>query len=141
MLSKAVKFLLLTEAFAVATYAVGWWGVPVLALICGLAVEPKAKPLGFVSLCAAAGWASLLLLDAARGPVGELARRFGGIMSVPPFILILVTLLFPALLAWSAASIGVAIRRMVPVSEPSPAEPAVEQAANAGAGGVAIADA
>ena len=58
MLSKAVKFLLLTEAFAVATYAVGWWGVPVLALICGLAVEPKARPLRFISLCAAAGWAT-----------------------------------------------------------------------------------
>jgi hypothetical protein len=141
MLSKAVKFLLLTEAFAVATYAVGWWGVPVLALICGLAVEPKARPLSFVSLCAAAGWASLLLLDAARGPLGELARRFGGVMSLPPFVLILLTLLFPALLAWSAASIGVAVRRMIPVSHAQTAEPAAEPIANAGAGGVAIADA
>ena len=50
VLSKAVKFLLLTEAFAVATYAVGWWGVPVLALICGLAVDPKARP---VRICRA----------------------------------------------------------------------------------------
>jgi hypothetical protein len=113
----------------------------VLALICGLAVEPKARPLRFVSLCAAAGWASLLLLDAARGPLGELARRFGGVMSLPPFVLILITLLFPALLAWSAASIGVAVRRMIPVSRAQTAAPAAEPIANAGAGGVAIADA
>lgn len=140
MLGKAVKFLLLTEAFAVATYAVGWWGVPVLALICGLAVEPKARPLGFVSLCAAAGWASLLLLDAARGPVGELAHKFGGVMNLPPFVLILVTLLFPALLAWSAASVGVAVRRMIPVGHAGHTEQLVEKNASAG-GGVAIVDA
>jgi hypothetical protein len=140
MLSKAVKFLLLTEAFAVATYALGWWGVPVLALICGLAIEPKARPLRFIGLCAAAGWASLLLLDAARGPLGELARRFGAVMSLPPVVLILITLLFPALLAWSAASIGVAVRRMIPGGDTQPAVPATEPIATAGSGGVAMAD-
>jgi len=140
MLSKAVKFLLLTEAFAVVTYAVGWWGVPVLALICGLAVDPKARALRFVALCAPAGWASLLLLDAARGPLGELARRFAGVMGLPPLVLILITLLFPALLAWSAASIGVAIRRMIPGADSESTQPAAEPIATGGPGGVAMAD-
>jgi len=140
MLGKAVKFLLLTEAFAVATYAAGWWAVPAFAMICGLAVEPKARPVRFIALCAASGWASLLLLDTARGPMGELSRRFAGVMGLPPAVLIAVTLLFPALLAWSAATIGVAVRRMIPVSRAQPSEPAAEPIATAGHGGVAMAD-
>lgn len=140
MLTKAVKFLLLTEAFAVATYAMGWWGVPVLAVICGIAVEPNSRSVRFTTACAAAGWASLLLLDAARGPVSEVARRFGGVMGLPPLVLILITLLFPAFLAWSATSIGVAVRRMIPGGHTKPAEPVAEPVSTAGAGEVAIAD-
>ena len=52
----------------------------------------------------------LLLIDAARGPVGEVAARLGGVMGLPPAALVVCTLLFPALLAWSASSIGAAAR-------------------------------
>ena len=110
MLRSVVKFVLITEAFAVATFALGWWIVPVLAFILGMTLDRARGPVRYATLCAAAGWLSLLLLDAARGPLLELASRFGGVMRVPSFALILLTLLFPALLAWSAASIGLAMK-------------------------------
>src|SRR5260221_12307602 len=109
ILRVVVKFLLLSEAFAVATYAVGWWAIPLVALVCGLVMNPEGRPIYYSTICAAAGWLSLLLLDAARGPLGEVASRFGGVVGFPPAALIVTTLIFPALLAWSASSAAVAM--------------------------------
>ena len=110
MLRAVVKFLLLSEAFAVATYASGWWAIPLVALVCGLVMNREGRPIYYSTICAAAGWLSLLLLDAARGPLGEVASRFGGVLGFPPAALILTTLIFPALLAWSASALGAVIR-------------------------------
>lgn len=140
MVTKAVKFLLLTEAFAVVTFAGGWSGVPVVAFVWGLAAESTVRSARFSAICAAAGWASLLLLDAARGPVGVVATRFGGVMGLPPAALIGITLLFPALLAWSASSIAAAIRRTILARRAQPAATAMEPISSVGVGGVAIAD-
>lgn len=96
-----------------ATYAVGWWAVPLVALVCGLAISLDGRPVLYATLCAAAGWLMLLLLDAARGPLGEVAARFAGVLGFPPVALVATTLLFPALLAWSASSIGAALRKKI----------------------------
>ena len=48
---------------------------------------------------------NLLAIDAVSGPVGLLGARLAGVMRVPAVVLVLVTLLFPALLAWSAATV------------------------------------
>ena len=110
ILRAIVKFILLSEGFAVATFALGWWAIPVVALICGLLMNREGRPIYYSTICSAAGWLSLLLLDAARGPLGEVAVRFAGVMGFPPAALFLTTLLFPALLAWSASSVGTVIR-------------------------------
>jgi hypothetical protein len=114
MLATVVTFLLLTEAFAVVTFAMGWWAVAVLAVIVGLAAPANARSVRYATICAAAGWAVLLVLSAARGPVREVAFRFGGVMGIPPLALFGVTLLFPALLAWAASSLAAAIRTTMP---------------------------
>jgi hypothetical protein len=113
MLRAAIKFVLIAEAFAVATYALGWWAVPLVALLCGLTISLDGKPVLYATICAAAGWSMLLLLDAARGPLGEVAARFGGVMGFPPLALVATTLLFPALLSWSASLIGSALRKKI----------------------------
>jgi hypothetical protein len=43
----------------------------------------------------------------------ELATRFAAVMKIPSSALIALTLLFPALLAWSAATIGKALKELV----------------------------
>lgn len=140
MLRSTVKFLLLTEAFAVATYAFGWWTVPLLAFAWAAFVHTR-RPVLFATICAASAWAAMLLLDAARGPVNMVGARFGGILGVPSIALIAITILFAALLAWSASFVGAAIRKslfrkLVESEEPAPAE---RQRATAGE--VAVADA
>ena len=135
MLTTVVQFLILTEAFAVVTFAGGWSGVPVVAFVWALSVGPRAKPVLLPTICAAAAWGSLLLLDAARGPLGEVAVRFGGVMGMSPLALYAITLLLATLLAWSAAVIGAEIRKTVlarragsksPVSEPAPLSSAAD---------------
>ncbi|HMA20574.1 MAG TPA: hypothetical protein VKO87_07200 [Gemmatimonadaceae bacterium] len=109
-----VKAILIAELFAVATYALGWWTVPLIAAAWGF-VSRDANAARYTALCAMAGWVTLLLLDAAKGPVASMAARLGGVMGIPAVLLYVLTLLFPALLAWSAAklSAGLFLRRPV----------------------------
>lgn len=113
MLRSIVKFVLITEAFAVATFALGWWIVPVLGFVLGLTLDRARGPVRYATLCAAAGWLSLLLLDAARGPLVEVATRFSGVMGIPSSVLIVATLLFPALFAGTAAAIALTMKNLV----------------------------
>jgi hypothetical protein len=109
MLSGVVKGVLLAEAFAVATFGLGWWTVPLIAAAYALA-STNPNRARIAGLCALGGWATLLLLDAAKGPVGAMATRLGGVMSLPPAVLWILTLVFPALLAWSAAKLMPSLR-------------------------------
>ncbi len=99
-----IRYVLLAGAFAVATYGPGWWSVPLVAALWGF-FSADVHRVRNAGLAAAAGWGSLLLLDVARGPVGAMAAQLGELMNVPVFTLYLLTLLFPALLAWSAAAV------------------------------------
>ncbi|MGK2963387.1 MAG: hypothetical protein ACSLFK_14790 [Gemmatimonadaceae bacterium] len=103
-MSSIIRYVLLAVAFAVATWGLGWWSVPLVAALWGFFSSDFHRARN-AALAAAGGWASLLLLDAARGPVGAMAGQLGELMNLPTFALYLVTLLFPALLAWSAAAV------------------------------------
>ena len=105
-----IRYILLAEAFAVATFALGWWTVPLIAAAWTLYSADRYRARN-IALAAAGGWATLLVLDAVRGPVGTMAEQLGGVMGLPPWLLYVLTLLFPALLAWSAATL---VRRSAP---------------------------
>ncbi|MEO5580962.1 MAG: hypothetical protein ABIR58_09900 [Gemmatimonadaceae bacterium] len=105
-----MKFLLLSEAFAVATFGLGWWSVPVVAALWGIFGTPASRQALFAALCATFGWASLLALHAARGSIGAVAAQISEVMRLPSGVLYALTLLFPALLAWSAAALASGLR-------------------------------
>lgn len=112
MMRNVVRYVLLAEAFAVATYGLGWWSVPIIAAIWSLAsLDPRRAKVA--ALCAMGGWATLLALDFMKGPVGTMAAQLGGVMQVPSIALYILTLVFPALLAWSAATLVPQIRKAV----------------------------
>jgi len=108
-----VKAVLLAEAFAVATFGLGWWSVPVVAAVWAI-ISRDPNRARVAALCAAGGWASLLLLDIVKGPVITMGNQLGTTMNLPPVLLYLVTLVFPALLAWSAAALVPSWRKTVP---------------------------
>jgi hypothetical protein len=104
---------LLVTALAVAalTWAVGWWGVVLAALLAGAVLWRRRGVAWLVALAAIVAWGALILANAVGGRFPTLASSIGGVMRVPPALLVIVTLLFGALLAWSAAVLGSEIGR------------------------------
>jgi hypothetical protein len=103
-----------TVLTAVATWFAGWWTVPIVALVAGLVRCPP----GIVAAGCASGWLALLLIDFAAGSIGRVGGVLAGVMGLPAPALFVVTLAFPALLGWSAASLGNAALSLRPTSRP-----------------------
>lgn len=140
MFRSTVKFLLLTETFAVTTYAFGWWAVPLLAFSWAAFVHTRS-PILFATVCAGSAWAAMLLNDAARGPVNAVGDRFGGILGIPSVVLIATTILFAALLAWSASCVGATVRKALFRKTVEAVEPESAEQRRATSGEVVVADA
>lgn len=117
MIRSCVRVLLLALAFVLATRVLGWWGVPLTALLWG-ALSPETDG-GVAALGASLGWAFLLFRDHTFGPIGTLASDLSTLFHLPPLVLFALTLLFPAALAWSAAVIGGAGRSRLTLPRPA----------------------
>lgn len=90
-----------------ATWFIGWWGVAVVAVAAAYVLRATPAITWRIALAAAEGWAFILVIDALIGPLSTAALMLGSIMSIPGPALLGVTLLYPALVAWSAASVTV----------------------------------
>ena len=106
-------------AVAVLTWLLGWWGVVVAALIAGAVLWQRRSAPWLVALAAVVAWAALIVVDTFGGRFSVLARSLAGVMRAPSAALLVVTLLFGALLAWSAAVVGSEIGRLARAKSPS----------------------
>ena len=114
-----MRFLLIVAlVVAGATWFVGWWSVVLVALVAGYVYRARDGRAWSVALGAASGWAALLLFDAFSGPLAHAATTIGGAMRIPAPALLVVTLLFPALLAWSAATVAAEFGRALTPASP-----------------------
>ena len=113
-----VKVALLAAAFAVATVALGWWTVPVLSAAWGIAARGDDRSTLTAGVSAALAWGALLALFAMGAPIADVASKVGAIMKVGGVGLVALTLVFPALLAASAAGVTSALRREPVVAYP-----------------------
>lgn len=106
-MKKVLSFLALGLAFFLAT-SLGWWTVPIVGALWGALRPAVTQPAFTAALAAGAAWGAWLLADsvAGGGALGVLAQRLGGVMNLPGYALFALTLLFPALLAWSAAAVS-----------------------------------
>ena len=93
-------------ATAFSTWILGWWSVAIVALIAGALNHAERGRPWRVALGCLVGWALLMLVDLAIGPLHRVASTVSGAMKLPSAALILVTLLFPALIGWSGATLG-----------------------------------
>lgn len=104
---------------AVLTWLVGWWAVPLVAAFAGSALYVRAGVPWRMALAAAIAWTLLLVVDATTGRLSVAATTLGGVLRVPGVVLVLITLAFPALLAWSAATVAIAVRRLDAARRPT----------------------
>ncbi len=112
----ALRVLLLALSFAIGTWILGWWAVPLFAAIGGLLARHVRHQGIAAALAAMVAWAALLGWSASQGSVWSFSRIAGGAMGISGIALILITLLFPAALAWLATAIaqfiaGLSVRR------------------------------
>jgi hypothetical protein len=103
--------LLVAVAVAAATWFAGWWGVAIVALVAGFLYRRDGGRPWRVALGAGEGWAILLVIDAFGGRFGSVATTVGGSMRLPAAALVAVTLLFPALIGWSGATVAATLAR------------------------------
>jgi hypothetical protein len=96
----------LAAVMGVATWWIGWWTVPIVGAAWGIARRGEGFPAVTAAVAGSLSWTLLLLLQALQGPVGELSRRLGGVLSVPGWVPLLATLAFPALLGGAAAAVA-----------------------------------
>jgi hypothetical protein len=111
---RASCIVLVSVVVAAGTWMLGWWSVPVAALVAGL-LGCRAS---LVSVASTLAWLALLLVDAAQGNLSRVSTTLGGIIGVPAAAALFLTLLLPALLGWSAASLGNAARARRATSRP-----------------------
>lgn len=105
--------LFVAVAIAALTWLLGWLGVLIAATIVGFVFHREGGGGWRIALAAALAWGALLLVDAASGPFGALSAMLGGVLRLPGGVLVLLTLAFPAALAWSAATVVAEVRRML----------------------------
>jgi hypothetical protein len=87
----------------IGAWLISWWIVPVAALVATVLWWDRPTIVADVTWGAVAGWVVLLLIDSLHGRTWALARAAGGAVFLPWGLLIPVTLLFAAGLAWSTA--------------------------------------
>ena len=102
----AGRIALLALSFGIGTWILGWWAIPLFATTAAILARDVRHLPGAIAIAAAAAWAVLLVWSAIQGSVWTFARIAGGAMGISGFLLIVVTLAFPAALAWSAAAVA-----------------------------------
>jgi hypothetical protein len=102
-MARLLALLLASAAFGLATILFGWWAVPTMALLLVL-IRPTTPPMD-LGVAAGLAWAVLLAWRSTTGPLSVVVDRLGLILGQPGWLLELATILFPAGLAWSAATL------------------------------------
>jgi hypothetical protein len=101
-MARVVELVMLTIGMLAATAVCGWWGVGIAALVWG-AWAGRARVVAVAAVCA---WSGVLVWTAGSGAFGTLITELGQIARAPGWVLVVATVVYPGVLAWSAAVVG-----------------------------------
>jgi hypothetical protein len=100
---RALRVLAFASLSAGGTVWGGWWTVPVFAALWVRVLRSDHRPVRTTVLGATLGWVALLALSGVTGPVLALGLRVSSALGLPPWGFPAATLVYPALLAGTAA--------------------------------------
>jgi hypothetical protein len=100
--ARVAELVLLTIGMLAATAVCGWWGVGIAAFVWG-AWAGRVRVVAVAAMCA---WSGVLVWTAGSGAFGTLMTELGQIARAPGWMLGVMTVVFPGVLAWSAAVVG-----------------------------------
>lgn len=112
----AARITLLALSFGIGTWVLGWGAVPLFAAVAGVMARHVRHQGIAAGVAAAVAWAALLAWSSSAGSVWSFSRVAGGAMGLSGVALILVTLIFPAALAWLATAVAQTLARGKPVT-------------------------
>jgi hypothetical protein len=107
---RAARLGLLIIALMLGTFALGWVGVPCVALAFA-AFDGRPSSAWESALAAGLSWGLILALTAVASGGRPLAI-VGAALGAPPFAIPLVAIVFAVLLAWTAATIALGVRAL-----------------------------
>lgn len=102
----AGRVALLALSFALGTWILGWWAIPLFAAAAAVVAREVRHQPAAAAVAAGVAWGALLAWSAAQGSVWAFAHIAGGAMGISGFLLMALTVAFPAALAWSAAAVA-----------------------------------
>ncbi|MGQ0712582.1 MAG: hypothetical protein ACT4PJ_02495 [Gemmatimonadaceae bacterium] len=111
MMRFALRVLLLAASFAIGTWVLGWWAIPLFAALAGVLARHVPRQALAAALAAMVAWGALLIWSLASGSGWSYATTVGATVGVAGVALILLTVIFPAVLAWLAALLGQILAR------------------------------
>lgn len=103
--------------FAAATLVLGWWGVPAVGAIWGL-IRNRSGAWRAAAITAAVAW-TVLLAAALVDALGIVVSQLDGALRLPALGGVILTVVFPAVLAGSAAELAFVIRTAIAASRNS----------------------
>lgn len=111
--ARVYRFILLVLAMALATFALGWAGVLFAAAVLA-AIDRGDRVPWEAARAACVAWTLLLLVHVipsmlADAPGRPMVATIGAALGLPTLVPPLVTIVFPALLAWCSATVMVAL--------------------------------
>lgn len=112
-----VRVAVVAAVTVAATMLLGWWSVAAVGIVSSLASPPGRAAVLEAGGGAALGWAAILAGSAVSGPIWVLAQRVGPVFGVPAFGFLAIALVFPALLAGSAALVAAELGRFTRTAE------------------------
>ncbi len=117
----AVRLVFAAAAFALGTYAFGWWAVAAIAVGWGAMLGGGWLAALRAACAAAIAWAVLLAVPAAAGaPIVPWAHTLADVMQTRARVLLGIELAFPFALAWGGAMLGAAARGRSAALPPAP---------------------
>jgi len=114
-----LQFVALSLAFALGTWLLAWWTVPLIAAAYGAWGARQRVTLVTALFAGIAGWGAVLGWDAMSGPMARMLEVLGGVFRVPGGAFVMLTLAYGGLLAVSAAALARGLRRMVTAAKPA----------------------
>lgn len=111
-----LRVILLALSFGIGTWVLGWWAVPLFAAIAAFLARNVRHQGIAAALAAAVAWGALLAWSATEGSVWAFSRVAGGAMGISGVTLIVLTIAFPAALAWVVTAVTQLLSRANPVT-------------------------
>lgn len=109
MMLRIGELVIATLLMIAGTWFLGWWSVPIVGALWGLYRRRDAAVTLLAGAAGCLSWGALLGWQSTQGPVSRLVELLGTLLQVGPVAVVVLAVVYPGLLAASAAALARAV--------------------------------